>query len=265
MKKVGIIGCGWLGFRIAKILSEKFLIYTTTTTTEGSERLRAAGYHPTVVNFSDHQLPGQSSKWELIDDIDALIITIPISEKNCDASSLYNRIQNLASFIGDFKGQMFLMNSTGVYPDVEKEYSEEDLSIDNVSGERMMKNRYQQVNILRLAGLMGDGRLLSKYNVSNLDAVVNHVHYLDIAAIIMKMMELGLEGKLYNVVAPLHPTKAAVINAQKNIPYSEEGLPEGRRISSAKLISELGFVFKYPDPRYFHLTDGFEPGAGGNK
>lgn len=262
MKKVGIIGCGWLGSRIAKMLSEKFLIYTTTTTTEGSERLRAAGYQSTVVNFMDYQLPGQFPEWQLIDDIDILIITVPISEKSCDINSLYNRIQNLASFIGNFKGQMFLMNSTGVYPDIEKEYSEEDLSIDSVSGERMMKSRYPQVNILRLAGLMGDGRLLSKYNVANLDAVVNHVHYLDIGAILMKMMEQGSEGKLYNVVAPLHPTKAEVINSQKNIPYSEEHLTEGRRISSAKLISELGFVFRYPDPRYFHLIGGFEQGAG---
>jgi hypothetical protein len=92
---------------------------------------------------------------EALESLDVLIITIPISEKSCCISSLYNRIQNLSAFIGDFKGQMFLMSSTGVYPDMPKEFHEEDVPVEKVSGERMVKNKYPQVNILRLGGLMG--------------------------------------------------------------------------------------------------------------
>ncbi|KFE97408.1 Rossmann-fold NAD(P)-binding domain-containing protein, partial [Chryseobacterium luteum] len=177
--------------------------------------------------------------------------TIPLSGKSCCASSLYNRVQHLLSFIGDFKGQMFVMNSTGVYPDAVGEYTEESLSSDKVPGERMIRNTYPQVNILRLSGLMGDNRLLKNYNVSNLSAPVNHIHYEDISGVIERMIEKGSEGKLYNVAAPQHPSKSQVINAQKNLPPAEDIISEGKIILSSKMISELDFVFKYPDPKEF--------------
>ncbi|WP_336960514.1 hypothetical protein [Chryseobacterium contaminans] len=255
MKKVGIIGYGWLGARIAASLSNTYKIYTTTTTVEKAEELNAKGVHAMVVNFPDYQLSEPYPKWEALENIDVLIITIPISEKSCCVSSLYNRIRNLSSFIGDFTGQMFLMSSTGVYPDTEKEFTEIDVPVEKISGERMVRNKYPQVNILRLGGLMGDNRLLKNYNVSNLDFAVNHIHYKDIAGIISKMIENGTGKCLYNVTAPLHPSKAQVINAQNNRDHGEEVTEvKGKVILSSKLVSELGYIFQYPDPRKFHLN-----------
>lgn len=254
MKKVGIIGCGWLGARIATSISDQYELYATTTTVEKAKELNAKDIHAVVAIFPDYQLSEVYPKWEMIESLDVVIITIPISEKSCCVSSLYNRIQNLSSFIGDFKGQMFLMSSTGVYPDIEKEFTEIDVPAEKNSGERMVKNRYPQVNILRLGGLMGDNRLLKNYNVSNLDFAVNHIHYKDIAGVLLKMMENGTEKCLYNVIAPLYPSKSQVINAQKNIENGEEPKEvKGKKILSSKLVSELGYIFQYPDPRKFHL------------
>ncbi|ASK32639.1 hypothetical protein CEY12_01710 [Chryseobacterium sp. T16E-39] len=259
MKKAGIIGYGWLGSRIAEKLSEKFEIYTTTTTSDKEEYLNKKGFHPCIINFPDYLLSEKHVQWEAIKELDVLIITIPISGKNCCASSLYNRIQNLFSFIGDFNGQIFLMSSTGVYPDLDQELKEEDMSSDNVPGERMIKNKYPQVNILRLAGLMGEDRFLSKYRVSNLNFFTNHIHYVDIGLVLEKMIDQKSQSKIYNVVAPLHPTKSEVINAQKNLENAEiTDDPKGKKISSAKLISELDFIFKYPDPKSFHEMSSTE-------
>lgn len=253
MKKIGIIGYGWLGARIAASVSDQYTLFATTTTDEKAEALNAQGIHAIVANFPDHQLSIPYIQWEAIENLDVLIITIPVSEKSCCVSSLYNRIQNLTSFIGNFKGQMFLMSSTGVYPDMDKEFTEDEVSIDKISGERMVRNIYPQVNILRLGGLMGDNRLLKNYNIRNLDFAVNHIHYKDIAGIILKMIENGTEKCLYNVTAPLHPSKAQVINAQKNIENGEEpkGI-KGKKVLSSKLVSELEYIFQYPDPRKFH-------------
>ena len=110
--------------------------------------------------------------------------------------------------------------------------------------ERIIKVKYPQVNILRLAGLMGDERLLRNYKVTNLDFAVNHIHYIDICLVLEKMMEQQLNCKLYNVVAPLHPTKAEVINAQNNIEYVEKCEVKGKIISSSTLSADLDFVFK---------------------
>lgn len=253
MKKIGIIGYGWLGERMAPFLSERYTLSATTTAESKAHELNKRGINAITATFPDYQLSEPVSQWKDIQDADALIITIPVSEKSCCVSSLYNRIQNLSAFIGDFKGQMFLMSSTGVYPDLAKEFTEEDVPLEKVSGERMLRSKYPQLNILRLGGLMGDDRLLKKYNVSNLDHAVNHIHYADIGRIISEMIERKTESRLYNVTAPLHPAKSQVINAQKDIIDDEEFEVKGKKVLSSKLISELDYVFQYPDPRTFHL------------
>ncbi len=253
MKKIGIIGYGWLGERLASSLSGKYTLVTTTTTESKVNKLNNKGIHAVMASFPDYQLAEPLSQWEEIKNMDVLIITIPVSEKSCCVSSLYNRIQNLSAFIGDFKGQMFLMSSTGVYPDISKEFVEEDVPLENVSGERMLKNKYPQLNILRLGGLMGDNRLLKNYNVGNLDHAVNHIHYADISGIISEMIEKKTQSELYNVTAPIHPAKSQVINAQKNIANDEVFEVKGKKVLSSKLVSELGYIFQYPDPRTFHL------------
>ncbi|MCC3214284.1 NAD-binding protein [Chryseobacterium sp. X308] len=253
MKKIGIIGYGWLGERLASSLSGKYNLSATTTTENKAEDLNNRGINAVIASFPDYQLTERFSQWEEIKNMDVLIITIPVSEKSCCVSSLYNRIQNLSAFIGDFKGQMFLMSSTGVYPDVSKDFTEEDIPLVSVSGERMLRNKYRQLNILRLGGLMGDNRLLKNYNVSNLDHAVNHIHYADISGIISEMIEQKTESKLYNVTAPIHPAKSQVINAQKNLLDEEEFEVKGKKVMSSKLISELEYTFQYPDPRTFHL------------
>ncbi|ASW73902.1 hypothetical protein IQ37_17955 [Chryseobacterium piperi] len=258
MKKAGIIGCGWLGSRIAEVLSKHFEMYTTITNPDKIEQLESKGFHPRLANFPDYLLTEKHAQWDVINKLDILIITIPLSGKSCCVSSLYNRIQNLLSFIGEFNGQLFLMSSTGVYPDLSKEFSEEDMPSDRISGERMIKAKYPQVNVLRLAGLMGDDRFLSKYKVSNLNFFVNHIHYMDVCSVIKKMIEKQVHSKVYNVVAPIHPVKSEVISIQKNVPHSEELNAEGKIILSSRLISELNFTFIHADPRYFHQLSSTE-------
>ena len=253
MKKVGIIGYGWLGARIANHLSSEFEIYTTTTTPEKLTDLHAKSIHAELVEFPDENISQKINVWDVVSILDVVIITIPFSTRNTCASSLYNKIQNISAFLGDYSGQLFMMNSTGVYSKDAKLYTEEDQDISYVSSERLFKHKFPQINILRLAGLMGDDRLLKNYNISNLDAPVNHVHYNDIARVIELMIEFELNAKLYNVVAPQHPSKQDVINAQNNKAHSKDKNAEGRIISSEKLIEELDFSFNYPDPRYFHI------------
>lgn len=248
MKKVGIIGCGWLGYRIAEYLSVQYDVYATTTTPDKIEPLTIKGFKPTIVHFSEDIVLHELKQWEVLTSLDSIIITVPFSEKDL----LRNRLQNLCSFLGDFNGQLFYMSSTSVYPDIEQTFSEEDISSEALFGEGKIKEKYPQVNILRLAGLMGDNRLLRNYKVTNLNFAVNHIHYKDICRVIEIMIERSFNSKLYNVVAPLHPSKSDVINAQKNISYSAHCAINGKKISSSKLIAELDFDFKFPDPRKFH-------------
>lgn len=252
MKKLGIIGCGWLGNHLAEKLSGQYEIFATTTTESKINDFKAKGYHATLVSFPD-EIDTDMQKWEKLNELDAVVITIPFSGIRGAQVSMKERQQNLLQFLGDFKGQMFLMSSTGVYPQMEKEFSEEDQPVSNVESENFIKEKFPQTNILRLAGLMGDERLLKNYNISNLDQLINHIHYADICSVIERMLDKNSKSEVYNIVAPVHPNKEEVINAQKDLPYSGQRMDKGRLISPAKLIQDLNFKFQYPDPRYFHL------------
>jgi hypothetical protein len=148
---------------------------------------------------------------------------------------------------------LFLMSSTGVYPQTEEEFTEDDTPAENVESESFILEQFPQTNILRLAGLMGGERLLKNYNISDLHLLVNHIHYADICSVVEKMLEQQFQSKVYNIVAPIHPNKEEIMNAQKDLPYNGERITVSRTISPEKLISELNFEFQYPDPRYFHL------------
>lgn len=253
-KKLGIIGCGWLGMHIAKRLSDQYEIFATTTTESKIEGLQSKGFNITLASFPD-ELDPQMKTWEVASKLDAIIIGIPFSGIRGMQVSMKDRQQNLLKFLGNYKGQLFLMSSTGVYPEIDKDFVEEDKPANEVDSENFILEKFPQTNMIRLAGLMGDQRLLKNYNISNLDLLVNHIHYTDICSAVEKMLDNKSKSKVYNIVAPIHPNKEEVINAQKGFSYSGERTTVGRTISSAKLVEELNFEFQYPDPRYFHITN----------
>lgn len=259
MKKMGIIGAGWLGIRLATYFKETFEIYTTTRAADKFESLKQENLHPTLMEFSGEQVQ-PIQPWSELKELDLLIITVNFS-KRTELSVLKNRFENVSRFIRGFERPIFLMSSIGVYPQVEREIDEDTLTETELqpnirSVELQMQAAFPQINILRLAGLMGDDRYLSKYKIKDTHQVANHIHYEDIAGVIKKMVEVESSAKTYNVVAPEHPTKQAILNhqlGQTNAQNFEKS--SGRIVLTKKLINELGYVYQRPDPRFFKEAD----------
>ncbi|WP_312900891.1 hypothetical protein [Chryseobacterium taichungense] len=253
MRKIGIIGFGWLGSRIAQDIKENFEIFTTTRSQENLQQIEGGGFHAELAVFDDAE-KDSPGRWSIAPELDAIIITVPFSERRASRQSLQLKLSKLFSFIENYKKQIFFTSSTSIYPDEPRTFTEEMVLPQNVFIENLLRKAFPQINILRLGGLMGDSRLLKNFNISDLDAVVNHIHFKDISTIIQLMIEREVHSKIYNVVAPLHPAKREVIAAQNNI--SLKGIQYDKKqriISSEKLISELDFTFEHPDPKYFHL------------
>lgn len=244
MRKIGIIGCGWLGTRIGEFLQEEYRIVATTRSKE--TELRSRGFEVVQVDFSVN-----TASNALINSADALILSPNFPKENSEFW-----LENLMKFIGDFTNPIFLCSSTGIYADVEGEINEEftELNPAILNIETTLKSSYPQLNILRLGGLMGDERYLSKWfserPLPKPGARINYIHYEDIRRIVKRMLDLGTSGKTYNVVAPLHPRKSEVYQAQtgKSVPFDAE---YNRIVSSEKLIKEIGYTFVYPNPLEF--------------
>ena len=252
MKKIGIIGCGWLGFRMAKYFAPTNEIYATTTSDDKVKMLSEQGFQTFKIDFDADEFLKSNEVWL---NLDVIIITIPFS-KSADFEISKKRFENLSSFLKGFEKPIFLMSSIGIYPQIEQEITEnnldESLLNPSIFGiENLMKQYFPQINILRLGGLMGDDRYLSKYNIKEPQQIVNHIHFEDISTVVEKIINENSQSKTYNLVAPLHPTKQQVIDFQtKNIETKiEEGF--GRKILSAHLENDLKYEFLYPDPRKF--------------
>ena len=224
--------------------------------------MKQKGYKSFRVMFSgdlsqDHKAENLLAQ-TAFDQMDVVIISIPMSRSK-DAESQTILFQNVLSFLGNNKKQIFLMSSTGIYPQV-KHYIDEDTfpedQLDNTlfAIEKLFLEKIPELNILRLGGLMGQDRVFNKYyKEAGRYEAVNHIHYHDICRVIEKMISLDLKGKIYNVVAPLHPAKGDVYTYQTGNEL-DPAIPkktENRIISSEKMIRELTYSFVFPDPKTF--------------
>ena len=258
-KKVGIIGAGWLGIRLARHFKANFEVYTTTRTADKFESLRQEGLHPTFIEFSGEAVQESIKPWSLIPALDILIITVNFS-KSTEISVLQKRFENVCRFIRGFDQQTFLMSSIGIYPPREQAINEETIAENELqpniwSVEQQMRKALPQINILRLGGLMGDDRYLSKYTIKETAQIANHIHYDDIAGVIEQMIQAQSSRKTYNVVAPEHPTKQAILDEQLGASDStEDAKPFGKVVLTRKLVDELGYTYTRPDPRVFNLN-----------
>lgn len=245
MKKGLIIGKGWLGSKIEKKLNQSFS-FTTTKRKSDAENCLEIDFDQ-AINSSINS-----------DDYDFIIITIPFGKRNSE-EELMNRFTHLISFLNHYNKQLTLISSTGIYPEIEaiideNYFSDAELIEPYISIENLMKNNFPQLNILRLGGLMGDDRYLSKYiNFSNhnLDTVANHIHYKDVIKVINQIIENNISSSIFNVVAPIHPTKLEILDVEINNKQQSAEDRKGKTISSEKLINKLNYDFIYPNPIYF--------------
>lgn len=269
-QKISIIGCGWLGFPLAKFLLEKgFEVKGSTTSEDKLPLLKEAGIIPFFIKAGE-ELEGE--KLEDFFDSEILIINIPPRRRRPDVERLhFLEIKNIldAAQKGSVQKIIFC-SSTGVYSDVNKEVSEADMpspSTDSTKALFKIENHLQSSSdfkntILRFSGLVGGERkagrfLAGRQHVANGNAPVNLVHREDCIQVIYEIIRQDIWNEIFNVCSDKHPlrkdfyTKQTIKQGLVPPSFLENEEPRFKIVSNEKLKKELGYTFIHPDPSEF--------------
>ncbi len=155
-------------------------------------------------------------------------------------------------------------STTGVYPNENKTFDETAI-LDSANKhvateEKLQKELGKQLTIVRLAGLVGEGRfpvrMMSKSGKTyNYNEYCNLIHLQDAVGIISFLIQDQVEVQIVNACAPNHPLKGDYYTkmAEKlrvEVPLFEKG-PTGKCIQSDLSIS-LGYKYLLPNPYDFY-------------
>ena len=130
-----------------------------------------------------------------------------------------------------------------------------DLTKPRVQGEELLRTNCGAI-VLRVAGIYGPGRnpldWIRQGRVSPSRKYVNLIHVEDLTAICLAALERGKPGEAYNVSdgTPRTWNEVCATAQQRWIVTAtavKEDRSSGKRISNAKLRSELGYGFRHSD------------------
>lgn len=277
MKKISILGCGWLGLPLAKSLLEQgFLVNGSTTSLEKISILEKAGINPFIVSLSAVEVSDETkiSIEQFLNNSEILIVAIPpkLRGDSKDTSTALSmtfvkKIESLVPFIKNSTvKKVVFVSSTSVYQDGTStalsvtELDNPEPNTENgkqlLEAEQLLQsNKNFQTTIIRFGGLIGKDRhpikfLAGRKNIENPDAPINLIHQEDCIGIIESIIGLGLWNEIFNAVAPFHPTRKEYYTQKAmelNLPlpeFDESKISIGKLISNTKIETVLNYKFK---------------------
>jgi len=265
MRTISVLGCGWLGLPLAKRLSEQgYIVNGSVTSTEKHAILRRGGIRP-------FRLVLESDAAEMDDaqffDTELVIVAIP-PRRTADVEIAFpDQIRQLILFLEQYSvSRVLFISSTSVYPETGGIVREEDdLIPEKASGKalleaerRLMKNTHFSTTVLRFGGLIGADRDPSRFltrEKENSDGSkpVNLIHQEDCIRIIDQLIRNEVRDGIFNACCPVHPTRKEFYETASAVsgiavPSFGEGTSSFKIVDSSKLISRIGYHFKYPSP-----------------
>ena len=125
-----------------------------------------------------------------------------------------------------------------------------------LEAEKVLQNNSNfTTTVIRFGGLIGEDRhpikfLAGKENLENPEAPINLIHQLDCIGIIEDVLEKNCFDKIFNAVAPFHPSRKVYYSKKAQelnlpLPKFDESKPSvGKIISSEKVSTVLGYAFQ---------------------
>ncbi|MBC7525300.1 MAG: NAD(P)H-binding protein [Flavobacterium sp.] len=269
MKQLSILGCGWLGFPLAKsLLSDGFKVNGSTTTFEKLTVLKSSNIKPFQILLEDKKDSQSNLMQEEFDlflkDSEILIINIPPKLRGDYKENFVQKIHNCIPNIekSSVKKVIFI-SSTSVYSDKNRVVTENSIAVpETESGKQLLEtekllleNSNFETTIIRFGGLIGEDRnpikfLSGRKNIENPYAPINLIHQKDCIGMIKTVIKLNCWGELFNGVAPYHPSRKEyyiqkAIDQNLPLPEFDYSKPSmGKTILSDKVQTILKYKFK---------------------
>lgn len=260
MKKVSILGCGWLGKPLAQALIAEGMDVSGSTTQESKfTELQYLGIKPFLINLSS---PDNSSLQTFLS-TDVLIISVPPKMKSGGADHYFEQMTTLRETVIKQKTpRLIFISSTSVYPDLNRVVTEADADpIHTMSrAEQLFRDHpVFQTTIIRFGGLVGPdrhpGRFLSgKKDLKGGNAPVNIIHQNDCVEVIRQVIIQDQWDETFNACADEHPSrkefyaKASEALHLEAPHFIDESETPFKIISSEKIKHVLNYNFLFPDP-----------------
>ena len=249
MKKITILGAGWLGFELANQLKNKFQITISLKNEEKLLDYKEIGFNSYILN---------EYNFSYLDDLldtDYLFINYPPSKFN-NYLGFLEKIYNHNKI--NYIDKIIFISSTSIYPNSEGIFNENDF-IKTPSNKLVFDVENLVLNktdiVFRVSALLGEnriaGRRLSNKVVNFPKSKINFVHRNDVINATIFAIENDLNG-IFNLASKQHPTKEELysFNAEKygfNKPIFIDNESFVDRIIDGSKIEKLGFIYKYSD------------------
>ena len=262
---VAVIGCGWLGWPLARtLLAAGVEVRGSATTPEKVAALRADGVAATRLELTPDTSPQAPELADLLRGARTLVLTVPPG-RGPEREQYAGRLRPVAEAAA-LHGVRHLVftGSTGVYPDEPRVMTEADaLAAPDAASpllraEAALSASGVPLTVLRLAGLYGPGRppgrfLAGREGVGEGSAPVNLVHLDDCIGAIAAVLGGDFAGRTFNICAAGHPLRrdfypaaARALGLEPPTFAPHEG--GGKTVGSAAFRAITGYRFRHDDP-----------------
>ncbi|MBL7713461.1 MAG: NAD(P)H-binding protein [Chitinophagaceae bacterium] len=266
MKRISILGAGWLGGLLALHLQEKgHQLKVSTTTAAKLDSFRQQGLDAVLYRTSDTE--GTAALAHLLQDTDILIITVPPGRSQQDAGVHY--AAQITSLIPHIEQagipELIFTSSTTVYLSLKGEVNE-DTPIEPVSDMDRQIFDIEQVllshpsfnaTILRLGALIGGERhpvryIVQRPEVTEANNPVNMIHRDDIIRFMDRIVAAAVPNEIFNVVAPILQDRRSFYTQEAQqlglspLPlFTDNPHGDQRRVIGDKIAQRYGIEYEW--------------------
>lgn len=262
IRRVGIVGLGWLGLPLAQHLKDEgFSVWGTTTRAQKKSELDGKGIETHLFSLDENSeiphLIKQTSRQS-----DCLILNIPPGLRKGVSGTYLRRVARFMGMLGEHT-RFVLVSSTSVFGAGQGKVDEKSLPRpDGPSGREILEveRRVQEMRpastVLRPGGLLGEDRhpvnyLAGRTGLSDGDNPVNLVHRGDCIRILSEILRMGYWGECIHAVYPFHPTKSKYYREEAlkrglQPPVFAPGSSEGGKWVESRFLQERGFTYEFP-------------------